>query len=304
MNTRIALMVFVGVLVTSRVWAEPGDFGPVTMPIVVTMTDGSVATFARVEPWPGGFARAIRGSGDVVFLPEAKIHRIDDSQGTDVTEKVLVQRKAVDEVPKETLASPKPPRTPKFRGRPSPEQRGFTLVQVGAVRQLGSTVDYEPKSATVMDLGHMWNVSPRHSIGGSLSLATNETFTRVGWKPRYRRWISRTVSVDLAPGVFYSVPGDGEPEFSPVGFVGESSLNFGDWVSVTSMVHVVGTTRRYYDHGEGPAPSPSVPPKVTEVSRTEGSAYLGVKAGGEAAIGATVVSIVVLGLAILFMPPS
>ena len=272
----------------------PGQ-GPI--PITVITTDRMVAQYSRVESWPGGFVRAMRGSGEEVFLPAAKIYMILDPDGTDVTKEVLDGRKAVSGGLRD-VGGPRVPSSPAFRGRPSPEQRGFTLLQAGLLRQLGPIRAEQDRTVLVADAGRMWNVDASHSLGGSLMLAANNEFTRVGLKPRYRRWLSRTISVDLAPGVFFSVPGDGNPEHAPIGFIGESSLTFGDWFAITGAVHVVGTTRYTY-HYQEPTPSPPVPPTRTVESGTKAAAFLGVKAGGEAAIVGSVAAVALIGLMML-----
>ena len=266
-------------------------------PITVTTTDGVTAEYSRVEHWPGGFVRAVRASGEVVYLSAARVRRIVDTEGDDVTKQVIDNRRAVNEGLSDA-AGPRVPRSPALRGRPSPEQRGFTLLQVGYLRRLGPATPDQGRTVLVADAGRMWNVDASHSLGGSLMLAASNEFTRVGVKPRYRRWLSRTVSVDLAPGVFFSVPGDGNPEHAPVGFVGESSLTFGDWFAITGSVHVVGTTQYTY-HYQEPTPSPPVPPTRTVDSGTRATAFLGVKAGGEAAIAGTVAAVALIGLMML-----
>ena len=277
--------------------AEPSTLeqGPVRISVITT--DGATSEFSRVEPWPGGFIRATRANGEEVFVAVSKIQRILDPKGADVTEQVLESRRPVHEgLPQ--MAGPRIPRSPALRGRPSPEQRGFTLLQVGYLRRLGTLRAEQDRTVLVADAGRMWNIDGNHSLGGTVMLAAGDEFTRVGLKPRYRRWLSRTVSVDLAPGVFFSVPGDGNPEHAPIGFVGESSLTFGDWIAITGAVHVVGTKEFTYHYIE-PTPSPPVPPTVTVESGTKASAFVGVKVGGEAAIVGTLAMLALIGVMIV-----
>ena len=277
--------------------AEPSTANHASKPVTVTTTDGVTAEFSRVEPWPGGFIRAVRPNGEEAFLPASKIQRILDPQGDDVTQQVLDNRRTVKEsLPR--MTGPTVPRSPALRGRPSPEQRGFSLLQVGYLRQLGTIHPEQDRAVLVADAGRLWNVDARHSLGGTVMLAASSEFTRIGVKPRYRRWLSRTVSLDLAPGVFFSVPGDGNPEHAPIGFVGESSLTFGDWFAITGAVHVVGTKEFTY-HYQEPTPSPPVPPTVTVESGTRASAFVGAKVGGEAAVVGTLAMLALIGLMIL-----
>ena len=277
--------------------AEPSTADHGSKPVTVTTTDGVTAEFSRVEPWPGGFIRAVRPNGEAAFLPASKIQRILDPRGDDVTTQVLENRRPVNEGLSQ-VEGPIVPRSPALRGLPSPEQRGFTLLQAGYLRQLGPVSAEQDRAVLVADAGRMWNVDARHSLGGTVMLAASNEFTRIGVKPRYRRWLSRTASLDLAPGVFFSVPGDGNPEHSPIGFIGESSLTFGDWFAITGAVHVVGTKEFTYHYPE-PTPSPPVPPTVTVESGTRASAFVGVKVGGEAAVVGALASLALIGLMIL-----
>ena len=87
----------------------------------------------------------------------------------------------------------------------------------------------------------MRNRSPATALGGTAFLAaadqiTGNTGVLLGLKPRVRRWIGRTLSVDLSPGGFYVLSGDANA--NTIGLTGHGGLNFGDWAALSVQVLV------------------------------------------------------------------
>jgi hypothetical protein len=275
-----------------------------TVPELITVitSDDSSSSYARVEPWPGGFVRAIRGNGDVRFLSDLDLRAIRGPGQDDVTDQVVVGRKAIGAGPVPVREAPRPKGPPRLRGRPSPFQKGFTLIQVGLLGRVDDAPREAPNTVLVLDVGRMRNLSPRHSVGGSVFLATDDEYARLGFRPRYRRWLTRTIGIDLAPGLFWSLDGNEfRSSHSPLGFVGEVSLSLGDWIALTGQMEVVGTERRYYaPYGsqypiEGAPETVPIGPLIGSSSGTEVSWLLGARIGGEAAIPALFLSL--LGIA-------
>jgi hypothetical protein len=170
---------------------------------------------------------------------------------------------------------------PQFRGRPLPIKKGFPLIQAGVLGRLNDR-GQEATEAFAMDLGGMKNLSPRHALGMTLGLVADTDYTRIGLKPRYRRWLGRTFSLDVAPGIFLPIDAETGPNHHSPGFVGELSLSAGDWVSLTGLVEVVEKERPVYSD------------EIPAGSDTQTSYYLGAKAGGEAGI----VTAILMGLAV------
>jgi hypothetical protein len=111
-----------------------------------------------------------------------------------------------------------------FRGRPLPRCRAFWLTEFGV-----SPFD----GAVAWELGGMRNVGPRSAVGGALYLRVDGG-SAYGVKPRFRRWLSPVVALDVAPG-FIILAGDGN---SP-GFAGHVGLSFRDWLALTLQAETV-----------------------------------------------------------------
>jgi hypothetical protein len=95
---------------------------------------------------------------------------------------------------------------PALRGRPLPWKRSFPIIQGGFLWSLTHPDPYgEAEVLAVVDLGAMRNLSPRAAVGGTFSLSGSEDYLRIGFKPRLRRWLTRTTSADFALGPFYAL---------------------------------------------------------------------------------------------------
>jgi hypothetical protein len=133
-----------------------------------------------------------------------------------------------------------------FRGRPAPACTGFAIIEFGGALGakdgedgISSTWPYVERQIAFWELGLMRNLGTRSAIGGTLLLTSRFS---VGIKARYRHWLGREFSVDLAPGLtVYD-----ERNYAQVpAFTGHLTLNYGDWISVGGMLE----TSRF-----GPAP--------------------------------------------------
>jgi hypothetical protein len=132
-----------------------------------------------------------------------------------------------------------------FRGRPAPACTGFTITEFGGALGLNdedgfsSTWPYVDRQIVFWELGLMRNLGAQSALGGTVLLTSRFSF---GVKARYRHWLGREFSIDVAPGLtVYD-----ERNYSQVpAFTGHLTLNYGDWISVGGMLE----TSRF-----GPAP--------------------------------------------------
>ena len=132
-----------------------------------------------------------------------------------------------------------------FRGRPLPTCTRFWIVESGIGARLNRRSDGFGGAGTdilaSLEFGVMRNRSPATALGGTAFLAaadqiTGNTGVLLGLKPRVRRWIGRTLSVDLSPGGFYVLSGDANA--NTIGLTGHGGLNFGDWAALSVQVLV------------------------------------------------------------------
>ena len=116
-----------------------------------------------------------------------------------------------------------------WRGHPYPECRSFLVTEVGISYPWGNTPTYDGGAVIAGDLGWMKNISERAAVGGTAHARLGEDYARAGVRARYRRWLGRSTSVDLSPGIIVLNKDETyNTDYLPPGFVGGAALNLGD----------------------------------------------------------------------------
>lgn len=105
-----------------------------------------------------------------------------------------------------------------FRGRPLPQCRAFWLTEFGLSL---------PDGPFGWELGGMRNVGTRSAVGGTLYLRVDGG-TAYGVKPRFRRWLSPVVALDVSPGIII-MAGAGKS----VGFAGHVGVSLADLLALS-----------------------------------------------------------------------
>jgi hypothetical protein len=123
-----------------------------------------------------------------------------------------------------------------FRGRPLPTCKTFWITESG----LGTRVNRGPGGASAdlfatLEIGRMSNRSDRTALGATVLVGVGDqisssTDVMLGFKPRYRHWLGPTTSLELSPGVFYSVVA------GRVGLTAHAAINLADRVALTGQV--------------------------------------------------------------------
>jgi hypothetical protein len=114
----------------------------------------------------------------------------------------------------------------------------FTVTEFGYARAFDSEAEIpfgEPHiepHVFMWELGLMRNTDPRTALGGTILLTSRFS---VGLKARYRRWLWRNVSVEVAPGLIVH---DSRQFARTPAFTGHLLLNLGDVLSVGGMLEV------------------------------------------------------------------
>ena len=123
-----------------------------------------------------------------------------------------------------------------FVGRPAQFCRMFTVTEFGYARMVGGDqsegfFDHHVEPHVVMwELGLMRNTDAQSALGGTVLLTSRFS---VGLKARYRRWLWRDVSLEVAPGlILYD---DRDAARTPA-FTGHMLVNLGDVLSVGAML--------------------------------------------------------------------
>ena len=152
--------------------------------------------------------------------------------------------------------------------------------------------DEDSGGLATAEWGYMHNMSTETSLGASFSLVGDSDYIRLGVKPRLRKWLTNTTSLDFGVGVYKSIEGDTEePNFDDdvhfgMGFVGEISVSFGDWVAITTLAEVSQVKDVTFDDYLGRSVD----------TRTDTAVYFGVKVGGEHGIPTSILmGLVALG---------
>jgi len=130
-----------------------------------------------------------------------------------------------------------------FRGRPLPKCRSFLLTELSYSHRFDAQPNnsYSSSSANyyfTWEIGWMKNLKGSSALGATLFLGADDDGARFGLKTRYRRWLNRTTSLDLSPGILLLGSNNQfEPSFP--GFTGHAGLNFGDWFALIIQVEAI-----------------------------------------------------------------
>ena len=173
-----------------------------------------------------------------------------------------------------------------FRGRPLPFCTAFAITEFGVARASENDPDFlvvphvEP-TVVFWELGVMRNIGARSALGGSVLFTSRFS---IGMKARYRQWLGREFSLDVAPGLTLEQEG---PSIRTPSFTGHIGINYGDWLGLGAMLE----TTRF-----GAYPFLGVPPTtVTKkfVVLRLGS-YPGLITGGIAGVGLLVLGLILV----------
>jgi len=126
-----------------------------------------------------------------------------------------------------------------FRGRPLPTCAQFWILETGAAVRVNSLGTGSRSNYLLgLDLGVMRNRGPRTALGVTGFVGMGDQLTAgssvlLSLKPRLRRWLSRTLSADLAAGPVL-VAANAAPG-SRLGVTGQLGFNLNDYAGVTAQ---------------------------------------------------------------------
>jgi hypothetical protein len=177
-----------------------------------------------------------------------------------------------------------------FRGRPLEACKAFWITEFSTALPLGNRRTLENTLFT-WELGAMANVTRRSALGGALFMSVDGwQGLRLGVRPRYRRWLSSTLTLDLAAGLYKEMERN-----SGLRPTGQIALGVRDQLAITAQVDAFGSqqcvvgrdpvTRRYRC--------------LSRETTTEVEWYLGVKLGSGAGIAAGLLAPVAYAVAVM-----
>lgn len=133
------------------------------------------------------------------------------------------------------------PQTLCFGAHPLPRCRAFTLTEFGYSRRMNDSHRERTGSYHyyfTAQVGAMVNRGSRSALGGTIFFGGEDDGSRWGLRPRYRRWLTKTMAVDLAPGIVFAGSNDRfEPRYP--GFSGEAGLAVQDLLALTAEFEVI-----------------------------------------------------------------
>jgi len=151
-----------------------------------------------------------------------------------------------------TVAAPRPvePWKP-FRFHPGPRSQcgTFALTELAVLRRFGNddrVVQSSERYYGSFDLGLEHNVSDATALGGSVFVGGDNARGQFGVRARVRRWLSKSASVDLAPGLILAGTEEKDADFLGPAPVLRASLNLSATVGVTAQAF---ETRRRKSYG-------------------------------------------------------
>lgn len=197
-------------------------------PIRVFLEDGDVVEARSARSASMDMVALVLLDSSIRYVPAARVRRIVDAEGRNLTAAVLDRRETVSGAPRPRRIS-----SLTWRGHPYPETRSFLITELGLMYRLDRYPysRFPSRTAVTFDLGWMKNVGTRHAVGFSGYAMPSDETTRLGIRGRYRRWLSPSLSVDISPGVILGGE-DGGTNYDPPGAVLGVTLNTGDLFAV------------------------------------------------------------------------
>jgi hypothetical protein len=151
-----------------------------------------------------------------------------------------------------------------FRGAPQARCEKFVLTEFGV--GFGPVAsDRRPPANAVWEVGAMRNFHPSRAAGATVFIVYDEdSRLLLGLKPRFRHWVSKRTSLDVAPGILIANLSEGM-EVSMPGFSGHVALTTGDLLSLFAQAEVLHI--------------PGTPQSSPELVGTRSAFFLGVRTG-------------------------
>jgi len=207
-------------------------------PFMVHLTSGDSIPAVTLKPSSIDVVHVVAVDGKDHYIASNRIQSVKDATGLDRTREVVERRRTLgpEEVSSsgsnDGAAEGKPHHSLCWRGKP--ECASFLVTELGVLYRMDeypfSGMDW--RVALTFDLGYMKTLSPKTAVGATGYALLHDDITRLGIRPRYRRWLSRDISIDISPGILLGGE-DSNADYDPPGFVFGVTGNMGDLVALT-----------------------------------------------------------------------
>jgi hypothetical protein len=218
--------------------------------VEIRLTNGDVIQAISVEPAPFDMVRITMPDGTHDYLAPVKIRAVIDDTGADRTKALFRDHETVGT---SLRSEPRAP-GPGLRVGPRSVTHHFMITETTLIGRMdspsgGGSLDF--------DMGVMWNVGDRDALGGTLFLGGGDPYDdHVGLRFRYRRWISRTASLEVAPGVI-ALSNSDRGSFTP-GYTLQLAVNPSRYLGLVTEVFTIerrGDSPYYFYANPRPASS-------------------------------------------------
>lgn len=119
-----------------------------------------------------------------------------------------------------------------FRGSAN-QCQSYMIFEFGMLSRVSeSGASPEHKFLIPIDIGFMKNVSPKCAVGGSLHTASDDDFTRVGFRPRVKLWTGKRSGWDFSLGPILSSGVTYRGKIKSPGLVSGISYSIGELISI------------------------------------------------------------------------
>lgn len=204
----------------------------------IVLSDGEQIEALSAEPMPFDMVRVTMIDRTYRYVTTVRIRSVTDELGRDQTNALIRDR--------ETVGTPLSPDLrvpgPGLRVGPRSVTPHFAITETTLLGRIaGEGTD---AASFEFDMGVMWNVADSSALGGTVFLGTGGQFdANAGGRLRYRRWLSRTASVDIAPGIAWGRDMEYGTAVPPT-YSMQVSVNPSRYVSLTVEV-LTARHRRY-----------------------------------------------------------
>jgi hypothetical protein len=209
----------------------------VSSAIEIHRTNGEVIRAISAESVPFDMVRITMPDSTYDYLAPVKISAVIDASGVDRTKALIRDR--------ETIGTPLPPalRVPGPGPHVGPRSvtQAFVITETTLLTRVDSGPDMQRHrlgGRLDFDFGMMVNVGENTALGATAFVGAGNEYANAGIRLRARRWLSRTASADIAPGII-ALEHRWDGSALPPGFSLQVSLNPSRYVSVTTEVFTI-----------------------------------------------------------------
>ena len=152
----------------------------------------------------------------------------------------------------------------------------------------------EPAWYVTWDAGFLHRHGVSSALGVSVSLGADRDGTRFALRPRFRHWLDRRTTVDIAAGLILIGDSTNTARHQSPGFFGLVSLAHGNWIGGTVEVERIRSAHlgeSIYDPATGRSTVQEHP------FQTDWGLYAGVRFGGTQAAALTILEVGLIVLA-------